>query len=121
MLDRNFVSDFAREWVEAWNQHDLPRILSHYAEDFEMSSPVIASLAGEPSGRLKGKEKVGAYWEKALARNPTLHFELVTVLAGVDSLTLYYRGHRGLSAEVFHFGEAGLVTAAFAHYELSAA
>jgi hypothetical protein len=27
-----------------------------------------------------------------------------------------YRGHRGLAAEVPHFGESGKVRAAFAHY-----
>ena len=45
---------------------------------------------------------------------------LVTTLVGVDSVTLYYRGHRGLSAEVLHFGSAGKVRAAFAHYSLEA-
>lgn len=81
-----------------------------------MSSPVIVKLAGEASGKLRGKEAVGAYWSKALAANPGLHFELITTLWGVDNVTLYYRGGRGLSAEVFHFGADGLVVRAFAHY-----
>jgi hypothetical protein len=40
----------------------------------------------------------------------------LTALAGVDSVTVYYKGHRGLSAEVLHFGPSGKVRAAFAHY-----
>ena len=42
----------------------------------------------------------------------------MTTLVGVDSVTLYYRGHRGLSAEVLYFGPTGKVRAAFAHYSL---
>jgi len=116
MLEREFAERFAKEWIAAWNSHDLERILEHYEDDFEMSSPVIVSIAAEPSGKLKGKKAVGAYWAKALAMIPDLRFDLVTVLAGVDSVTLYYRGHRGLSAEVLHFGPGGKVRAAFAHY-----
>jgi hypothetical protein len=31
-------------------------------------------------------------------------------------VTVYYRGHRGLAAEVLHFGPGGKVRAGFAHY-----
>jgi hypothetical protein len=116
MLDKTFAAHFASEWIAAWNSHDLPRILSHYADDFEMSSPVIIQIVGEPSGKLKGKQAVGAYWSKALERLPDLHFKLLTTLVGVDSVTLYYKGPRGLSAEVFHFGSGGKVIRAYAHY-----
>jgi len=116
MLDRVFAEHFAAEWIAAWNSHDLDRVLSHYADDFEMSSPIIVQIAGEPSGKLKGKKAVGAYWAKALARMPNLHFELVTTLVGADSITLYYKGHRGMSAEVLIFGPDKKVAQAFAHY-----
>jgi len=117
MLTANFAARFAADWIEAWNSQDLERILAHYTDEFEMSSPVIARLAGEPSGRLRGKENVAAYWRRALRQNPGLRFELITTLTGADSITLYYAGPRGLSAEVFHFGPDGRVSAAFAHYE----
>jgi hypothetical protein len=117
MIDRAFAEYFAAEWIAAWNSRDLDRVLAHYADDFEMNSPVIIQVAGEPSGRLKGKAAVGAYWAKALALIPDLHFELISTLAGVDSITLYYKGAGGrLAAEVFHFGPDGTVVRAFAHY-----
>ncbi len=50
-----FAEHFARDGIDSWNSHDLQRILSHYADDFEMSSPVIIQLADEPSGTLRGK------------------------------------------------------------------
>jgi hypothetical protein len=118
MLDKTFAERFATEWIAAWNSHDLDRVLSHYADDFEMSSPIIAQIAGEPSGKLKGKKAVGAYWSSGLKLIPDLHFELVSTLVGATSITLYYKGHRGMVAEVFIFGPDEKVTAAFAHYAL---
>ena len=32
---------FALEWIESWNSHDLERILSHYSDDVEVTSPLI--------------------------------------------------------------------------------
>ena len=116
MIERAFGEQFAAEWIEAWNAHDLNRILSNYADDFEMSSPAIAAIAGEPSGVLKGKAQVGAYWGKALEIVPDLHFELFTVMVGVASIVIHYRGPRGIGAEVFHFDHSGKVTESYAHY-----
>ena len=81
-----------------------------------MSSPYIAQIAGEPFGMLKGKPAVAAYWTKALEHMPALHFELHSTLVGAESLVIYYRGARGMAAEVFFFGPNGLVVKASAHY-----
>src|SRR5262245_37195296 len=116
MITREFAARFADDWIAAWNAHDLERILAHYTADFEMASPVIAQLMGEPSGRLKGKDAIRSYWATALARNPNLEFELLHVLCGAASITIVYRGHRGLSAEVFWFDALGRVERAAAHY-----
>jgi hypothetical protein len=117
-MDQAVAHRFAHEWIEAWNSHDLERVLAHYSDDFEMNSPVIMQIAGEPSGRLTGKEAVGAYWAKALTMIPDLRFELIAVLTGVESVVVQYRGAGGrLAAEVFHFGPDGKVVRAFAHYE----
>lgn len=116
MIDKTFADAFAADWIGAWNSHDLDRILSHYTDDVEMSSPVIVTIADEPSGILKGKPLVRSYWAKALRSMPNLHFTLVMTLVGVNSVTLYYDGVRGSSAEVFHFNQDGKVSKAHAHY-----
>lgn len=116
MLNPEFAEHFAQEWIAAWNAHDLARILAHYTEDFDMSSPYITQFTGEASGTLKGKAAVAAYWTVALQRLPDLHFELEHVLVGADSITLLYRRQRNLAAEVFFFDAAGLVRKACAHY-----
>ena len=117
-MDKAFAEHFAADWIDSWNAHDLDRVLAHYADDFEMSSPVIIQVAAEPSGTLRGKAAVRAYWTKALELIPDLYFELISVLVGVTSITLYYKGARGrLAAEAFHFGANQKVSRAFAHYD----
>src|SRR5262245_20509 len=115
-LTHDLAMQFAREWVAAWNAHDLERILAHYTDDFELSSPVIVDMMGEPSGTLKGKSAVRDYWSRALARIPDLHFELIDAYAGAGSVVIHYNGPRGASAEVFWFNAAGKVYRAAAHY-----
>ncbi len=88
-----------------------------YDDNFEMSSPNIIRIAGEPSGTLKGKKLVEAYWTKGLADRPNLHFELVQTLVGVNSIVIYYRSAEGRHvAEVFHFNPQGKIVRSHANY-----
>ena len=41
---------FAEVWIDAWNRHDLARLLAPYAEDVEMTSPFIAEVTGDARG-----------------------------------------------------------------------
>jgi ketosteroid isomerase-like protein len=108
---------FADQWVAAWNAHDLAAILAHYTDDFEMTTPYIVSLMNDPSGTLKGKVAIGAYWSKALAAYPDLHFELEQVYASVNAVAIAYRSIGGRKAlEVFFFNDEGRVHKAIAHY-----
>jgi hypothetical protein len=117
VLSEGWAKRFAEEWIQAWNSHDLEQILFHYVEDFEMTTPFIAKSMNEPSGTIRGKRNVGAYWAKALAQVPDFQFELLDVLLGVGSIIIYYRGAFGeLAAEVLFFDECKKVVRAVAHY-----
>lgn len=117
MMTREEAELFARHWIESWNAHDLEAVLSHYSEDFEMSSPFIASFTGETLGTLRGKAAVRAYWQLALEKVPDLHFETIEVFGGANSVIIYYKSVLGrLATEVFCFGSDGKVFKAGAHY-----
>jgi len=92
VIDRAWAEAFAREWIAAWNAHDLERILAHYAEDFEMTSPLIVERFGIANGTLKGKEAVRRYWSAGLASTPDLRFELREVAVGVNVIAILYEG-----------------------------
>jgi hypothetical protein len=91
VIDQAWAHDFAKEWIAAWNSHDLARILSHYVEDFEMSSPLIIERKIDPSGVLRGKAAIREYWASGLAAVPPLEFELIDVHVGVNSIGILYR------------------------------
>ena len=116
-IDRAFAETFAEEWVEAWNAHDLDRVLAHYADDFEFSSPVIIQLGFGERGRLQGKDAMRPYWTAGLARKPPIAFELVEVFSGIDTVSIFYRSlGRKLACETFFFDDRRKVVRSVATY-----
>ena len=117
MIDTAWAHDFAREWIAAWNSHDLERILSHYTDDFEMAAPLIIERMRETSGKLKGKDRIRPYWQMGLVAVPPLRFELIAVFSGVDSIVIHYRSiGRRMVCEVLFFNAQGLATRGIANY-----
>jgi ketosteroid isomerase-like protein len=117
MITEAFAKEFAEEWIAAWNSHDLDRILSHYTDDFEFSSPFVVTVYGEPSGVIRGKEAMRKYWANALKRRPDLHFRLASFLVGVNTLVINCNRHDGrIGAEHFEFNADGQVFRSSAHY-----
>lgn len=106
---------FAAEWAAAWNSHDLDRILAHYAEGIVFRSRKAIPLTG--AGEVRGLHALRAYWSAALARQPDLRFELVSVFAGHEMVVIVYRNHAGVTAaETLRFGADGLVVDAAASH-----
>ncbi|MEQ3650758.1 nuclear transport factor 2 family protein [Hyphomonas sp.] len=116
-MARPDADSFAREWVAAWNDHDLDGVLSHYADGVVFHSPRIAQVMETKEDLLTGKAALREYWHAALAGANDLFFELDDVLAGSDAITLLYTNHRGQSAaETFIFDEDGEICIAIATY-----
>ena len=102
--------DFARRWISAWNARDVEAVLTHYADDVVFTSPTALRFAPDTAGTVRGKAALRSYWTVALEANPALHFELVDVYAGIDTLAIVYRNQLGgLVNEVLTFRD-GLVT-----------
>lgn len=106
---------FARQWIAAWNSHDLDAILAHYMPDADFLSPVARKVTGD--GRVIGVNALRAYWSKGLALNPALHFRLIEALAGDGCATIFYRNDRDQTvAETFEFDGTGRVVRAISCY-----
>ena len=117
MIDADFAQSFAREWVKAWNDHDLEAILSHYAEDVVFHSPRVRMVTGREVDSVFGKAELRAYWGKALEQARDLYFEMDQVLVGSDALTILYTNQRQQNvAETFVFGVDGKVVQSIATY-----
>ena len=108
---------FAHDWVAAWNSHDLERIMSHYSEDVELTSPLVSRILGEGQHTVRGKVALRAYFKRGLEAFPDLEFVLWGVYPGVNSVVLHYQSVREMkSAEVMVFDGAGKVCRVRAHY-----
>lgn len=117
MIDAEFARNFAREWVKAWNDHDLEAILSHYAEDVVVHSPRMRLLLGREIDTVSGKAALREYWAWALDHARDLFFETDQVFVGSDALTIAYTNHRQQSvAETFIFNGEGKVIRSIVAY-----
>jgi hypothetical protein len=56
-----------------------------------MSSPLIIEQKIDLGGVLRGKAAIREYWATGLAAVPPLHFELIDVHVGVDTIGILYR------------------------------
>ena len=89
------LAALGRDWIAAWNSHDLERVLALYDEDSEMTSDKIPALGFDPSGTMRGKDKLRAYWGAALKKRPNLHFELIDTYVSPDSIVVFYQNELG--------------------------
>ena len=89
------LAALGRKWIETWNSRDLERVLALYDDAAEMTSDLVRTLGFAPSGTLRGKDALRAYWGKALTLVPDLHFTLIDVFVSPDSVVVYYQNERG--------------------------
>ena len=119
MLTSAEAQEFARNWISAWNSHDLEAIVSHYSPDVVLTSPVAARLLNDASGTVRGKEDLRNYFRRGLEAFPELSFELLEVLCGLSSVVLYYKNQRGTrTAEFMEFAADGKVIRVVANYSV---
>jgi ketosteroid isomerase-like protein len=106
-MDRDRAEEFAESWLQAWNDHDLDAILSHFAPEIVFTSPMATRLLKGSNGSVRGKAALRDYWSEGLRLIPDLHFEILDLYLGVNTLVINYRNQRGeLVNEVLSFANS---------------
>ncbi|MFO0725063.1 MAG: nuclear transport factor 2 family protein [Myxococcota bacterium] len=105
----------AHAWIEAFNAHDVDRLVALYAEDAHHTSPKLRVQKPETLGRIVGRAALHAWWTDAIQRIPSLAYRLSAVTAGERSVFIEYTRHaEGQDplpvAEVFEIAQ-GLIVA----------
>jgi len=117
-LQASFAREFARDWVDAWNSHDLERILAHYDDHVLLVSPVALKLLNG-DGTVRGKPALREYFLRGLEAFPDLRFNLIETLWGTETIVVYYinnvRGSK--TAEVMLLNSAGKIQRVWANYD----
>lgn len=117
MIDQDKANTIAQRWVAGWNDHNIDDIISHYRDDVVFTSPFVVKLLGDKSGTIHGKDALKSYFLKGLEAYPDLRFELLNVLVGVESFTLYYRSVNDmLAAEVMKLDSDNKIENVVVHY-----
>jgi ketosteroid isomerase-like protein len=109
-----------RAWLEAFNAHDVDRLVALYAEGATHTSPKIRALHPGTGGQLRGRAALKAWWDDANRRNPDLRYELVTLTASDDRVFLEYVRHAPAEepmpvAEVFEIRSDQIVASRVYH------
>ncbi len=113
----------ARDWIEAFNERDLERVMSHYAPGVELVSPVYLRFTGGTTDRLQGKDALRSYFAGALELHPELRFTLLEVAAGATSMVIRYRTSLGdqIAMECLELDDQRGATRVLCHYADQAA
>ncbi len=88
MVNQN--EQIARQWFEAFNQHNLEALLKLYADDAQHYSPKLAAHRPETKGLIKGKEALRDWWKDAFDRLPTLQYTCTSLTANSQRVFMEY-------------------------------
>ena len=80
----------AHTWFNAFNEHDIEKLLALYAEDAEHYSPKLKARQPETNGLIKGKAALRAWWADAFTRLPQLHYEVLQLTANDSRVFMEY-------------------------------
>ena len=68
MLSHEQADSIAHAWIDAWNAHDLDRIMRPYTDDIEFIGPFVAALLDDLTGTGIGTAPYG-YTLSGVSRN----------------------------------------------------
>lgn len=117
-LQPAFAREFAQDWIDAWNSHNLERILAHYDEEVALTSPIALKLSNG-DGTLRGKNALRQYFQRGLEAYPNLRFDHLDTLFGIETIVIYYMNNvRGSkTAEVMLLNASGKIVRVWANYD----
>lgn len=80
----------ASEWMNAFNEHNLEKLLSLYDDNAAHYSPKLKIRYPETNGIVKGKEALRNWWKDAFERLPDLRYELTKLTACDERVFMEY-------------------------------
>lgn len=80
----------AHAWFEAFNAHNLEKLLSLYDDEAEHFSPKLKIRHPETKGLVTGKNALRNWWQDAFDRLPTLNYKVTSLTANSDRVFMEY-------------------------------
>ena len=80
----------AKAWFEAFNSHDLEKLLSLYHSQAKHYSPKLKIRKPETNGLVTGKDALRAWWKDAFERLPSLHYQVTNLMSNETRIFMEY-------------------------------
>ncbi|CAM3338247.1 SnoaL-like domain-containing protein [Flavobacterium longum] len=117
MHENEFI---ATRWFDAFNAHDLEKLLSLYDDNARHFSPKLKIRRPETNGYVTGKAALRDWWADAFDRLPTLHYKTTSLTANDNRVFMeYIRQVAGeddmLVAEVLEIADGKIVASRVYH------
>ena len=80
----------AHLWFEAFNAHNLEKLLSLYDDEAQHYSPKLKIRLPETKGLVTGKEALRSWWKDSFDRLPTLHYKVTSLTSNSDRVFMEY-------------------------------
>ncbi len=115
-LTQNTAQIKAQNWVDAWNNCDLDAVMTHYADDVSVCSPLVRRRLNNSDAWVHGKSALRDYFAVGMG-NPDLQFTLKSVHVGVQSMSMVYARENGIQVvDTMELNADGLTTRMVACY-----
>lgn len=113
-------TSIAHSWFEAFNAHNLEKLLSLYDDEAQHFSPKLKVRHPETKGLIIGKNALRTWWQEAFDRLPTLNYKVTSITSSTDRVFMeYVRTVEGedemLVAEVLEIREEKIIASRVYH------
>ncbi len=86
----NKPNEIAKEWLNAFNEQHLDKLLALYSEDAIHFSPKLKIRHPETKGLIKGKTALREWWQNAFERLPQLQYREQTITGNDERVFMEY-------------------------------
>ncbi|MEI8279884.1 MAG: nuclear transport factor 2 family protein [Bacteroidota bacterium] len=83
-------STIAGHWFDAFNNHDLEKLLELYHDEASHYSPKLKIRIPETNGFVRGKDALRSWWQDAFERLPSLHYKVTRLTANDERVFMEY-------------------------------
>ncbi|MGP8214171.1 MAG: nuclear transport factor 2 family protein [Bacteroidia bacterium] len=119
-MSENPVISIAMQWFDAFNEHNLEKLLALYDDNAQHYSPKLKARSPGTNGLIKGKNALRLWWKDSFERLPTLKYVPQKFIADDSNVfmeyTRYVEGEENLGVgEVLEMKDGKIVSSRVYH------
>ena len=116
VMDRDAAGRFVERWCQNWCKVDIDAVVSHFADDAEMRSPLAVKLTDSPV--VKGADNIRRYWKRAYGHIESADLKVLAWSwdGTIARLTVWWQLGEARASEFMDFDASGRVTRSEAFY-----